>query len=66
MFANGIVLRNYVSLYKTNNGLQDLAAVVSAFSAKGINIHSLNTNENWLIVQTNVDTAIHINGIESF
>ncbi|XP_043475577.1 hydroxypyruvate reductase-like [Leptopilina heterotoma] len=66
LFANGIVLRDYVSLYKTNNGLEDLAAVVSAFLAKGISIRSLNTNENWLIVQTNVDTTIQVNDIESF
>ncbi|XP_051163164.1 hydroxypyruvate reductase-like [Leptopilina boulardi] len=66
VFNNGIVLRDYVSLYKTSNGLQDLAAVVSAYSEKGISIHSLNTNENWLIVQTNVDTTIKVNDIESF
>lgn len=65
-FDNGIIIRDFISLYKMAHGLQDLASIVSAFSAKGISIQSLNTNGNWLIVQTNVDATIQVDGVGCF
>ena len=65
IFTNGIILRGHITLYQTND-LQDVATIVSAFSAKGISIQSLNTSGNWLIVQTNEETIVQVNGIESF
>lgn len=65
VFVNGIALRDYISLYRTGN-VQDLATIVNAFSLKGINIHNLNANGNWLIIQTDQEVSVHVEGIESF
>lgn len=65
VFNNGIVLRNYISFYRAN-GPQDLATIVSAYSAKGVVINSLNSNGNWLAIETNQDVTIPINGIDGF
>ncbi|XP_034184873.2 hydroxypyruvate reductase [Osmia lignaria lignaria] len=64
-FANGIALGDSVCLYKGNR-VQDLAQIVSAFSAKSVNVQSVNANGNWIIVQSDRDTSIPVNGIESF
>lgn len=65
VFNNGIVLREFISIYHVN-GPQDLATIVNAFSAKGININSLNNSGNWLAIETNQDASIVIPGITSF
>ncbi|XP_034935751.1 hydroxypyruvate reductase [Chelonus insularis] len=65
VFNNGIVLRNYISLYHTN-GPQDLATIVSAFSTKGIHINSLNVSNNWLVIETNEEIEILIENIQGY
>lgn len=65
VFVNGIALRDCISMYRTNS-LQDLAVIVNAFSSKGVNIHNLNANANWIIVQTEQEVFIPVDGIESF
>ncbi|XP_076235969.1 hydroxypyruvate reductase [Calliopsis andreniformis] len=64
-FGNGIALGDYVSLYH-GKGVQDLAQIVNTFSSKGIDIHNFNANGNWIILQTNQEVSISVNGIESF
>ncbi|XP_015601204.1 uncharacterized protein LOC107270585 [Cephus cinctus] len=64
-FANGVALRDNVTLYHGNTA-QDLTNIVTTLSSKGVNIHSLNANSNWFVVQTNQEAAIEINGIENF
>ncbi|XP_003701138.1 D-3-phosphoglycerate dehydrogenase [Megachile rotundata] len=64
-FANGIALGDFVCLYKANR-VQDLAQIVNAFSVKGINVRNVNANGNWIIVQTDRETSVRVDGIESF
>ncbi|XP_076300236.1 hydroxypyruvate reductase [Lasioglossum baleicum] len=65
VFPNGISLGNYIALYQAN-GVQDLAQIVNAFSTKGINIHNLNASGNWIIVQTDEEVSLKVEGIQSF
>ncbi|XP_011305319.1 D-3-phosphoglycerate dehydrogenase-like, partial [Fopius arisanus] len=65
IFNNGIVLRDFISLYHAN-GPQDLATIVNAFSSKDIGINSLYANGVWLAIETNQDVSIPINGIEVY
>ncbi|PBC33309.1 D-3-phosphoglycerate dehydrogenase [Apis cerana cerana] len=65
LFSDGITLGDFISLYQTSN-IQDLAQIVNVFSLKNINICNLNTNGNWMIIQTDREVSIPINGIESF
>lgn len=65
VFANGIALRDYICLYRAN-GMQDLASIVNVFSSKGINIHNLNANGSWVIIQTDQEVSIPVDGIESY
>lgn len=65
VFVNGIALRDHVCLYRAN-GVQDLASIVNVFSSKGVNIHNLNANGSWVIVQTDQEVSIQVDGIESF
>ncbi|XP_054011869.1 hydroxypyruvate reductase-like [Hylaeus anthracinus] len=65
VFANGISLRDHVSLYRAN-GIQDLAQIVNTFSKKGINISNLNANGSWTIIQTNQEVFVNVDGIQSF
>jgi len=65
VFANGIVLRDYICLYRANR-VQDLASIVNVFSSKGINIHNLNANGSWVIIQTDQEVSIRVDEIESF
>ncbi|KAK9303310.1 hypothetical protein QLX08_005057 [Tetragonisca angustula] len=64
-FTHGIVLRDHVSFYQTNN-VQDLAEIVSAFSTKGINICNLNVNGSWTVIQTDQEAFVRVKGIASF
>lgn len=64
-FANGIALGNFVSLYQTSN-VYDMAHLVNAFSAKGINIRNLNADGSWLIIQTDEEVSVRVDGIEAF
>lgn len=65
VFNNGIVLRDYISIYH-GNGPQDLATIVNEFTAKNININSFNASGNWLAIETNQDVDIIISGITSY
>lgn len=65
LFSDGIILGDFISLYQTSN-IQDLAQIVNVFSLKNINICNLNTNGNWMIIQTDREVSIPVNGIESF
>lgn len=65
VFTNGIVLRDYICLYRANR-VQDLASIVNVFSSKSINIHNLNANGSWVIIQTDQDVSIKVDEIESF
>ncbi|XP_031830106.1 hydroxypyruvate reductase [Nomia melanderi] len=65
VFANGIALGNYVALYQAN-GVQDLAQIVNAFSTKGINIHNLSASGNWIIIQTDREVSVNVDGIKNF
>lgn len=65
VFANGIALRDYICLYRANR-VQDLANIVNVFSSKSINIHNLNANGNWVIIQTDQEVSIQVDEIESF
>lgn len=65
LFANGIALGDFVCLYKANR-VQDLAQIVNAFSAKSVNVRNVNANGNWIIVQTDQETSVRVDGIESF
>ncbi|KAG7212727.1 hypothetical protein KM043_012994 [Ampulex compressa] len=65
VFANGIAFGDYISLYRAST-MQALAQIVNAFSSKGINIHNLNANGSWLIVQTDQEVSLRVDGIESF
>ncbi|OAD52377.1 D-3-phosphoglycerate dehydrogenase [Eufriesea mexicana] len=65
VFANGIALGNYVSLYQTND-IQDLTQIVNTFSTKGINVCNLNANGNWMIIQTDQEISVCVDGIKSF
>ncbi|XP_076167662.1 hydroxypyruvate reductase [Ptiloglossa arizonensis] len=65
VFANGIALGDHVSLYRAK-GVQDVAQIVNAFSMKGINIHNLNANGSWIIIQTDQEVSVNIDGIQSF
>ncbi|KOC67756.1 D-3-phosphoglycerate dehydrogenase [Habropoda laboriosa] len=64
-FSNGVTLDNYVSLYQASN-VQDMAQIMNAFSTKGINVRNLNANGNWMIVQTDKEAYVRIDGIEVF
>ncbi|KZC08895.1 PREDICTED: hydroxypyruvate reductase [Dufourea novaeangliae] len=65
VFANGIVLGDHVSLYKVND-VKDLAVIVNAYSMEGINIHSLNANGSWIIIQTEREASVSVQGIKNF
>lgn len=65
VFTNGIVLRDYICLYRANR-VQDLASIVNVFSSKGINIYNLNANGSWVIIQTDQEVSIRVDEIESF
>lgn len=65
LFSDGITLGDFISLYQTNN-IQDLAQIVNVFSLKNINICNLNINGSWMIIQTDREVSIPVNGIESF
>lgn len=65
VFNNGIVLRDFISIYH-GNGPQDLATIVNEFTAKNININSFNASGNWLAIETNQDVDIIIPGITSY
>ncbi|EFN78208.1 uncharacterized protein LOC105188969 [Harpegnathos saltator] len=65
VFVNGIALRYHICLYRTNR-VQDLANIVNVFSSKGINIRNLNANGSWLIIQTDQEVSIPVDGINSF
>lgn len=65
LFSHGITLGDFISLYQTNN-IQDLAQIVNVFSLKNINICNLNINGSWMIIQTDREVSIPVNGIESF
>lgn len=65
VFINGIVLRDYICLYRANR-VQDLASIVNVFSSKSINIHNLNANGSWVIIQTDQEISIPVDEIESF
>jgi len=65
VFTNGIVFRDHICLYRANR-VQDLASIVNVFSSKSINIHSLNANGSWVIIQTDQEVSIQVDEIESF
>ncbi|KAK2581387.1 hypothetical protein KPH14_005071 [Odynerus spinipes] len=65
LFPNGIALADHISLFHANS-VQDLANVVNAFSSKGINIHNLSANGSWLVIQTDQEVSVCVDGIESF
>ncbi|KAG5307984.1 SERA dehydrogenase, partial [Acromyrmex insinuator] len=65
VFSNGIVLRDYICLYRANR-VQDLASIVNVFSSKSINIHNLNANGSWVIIHTDQQVSIQVDEIESF
>ena len=66
VFANGVPLADHaVSLYRAK-GIQDVAQIVNSFSAKAINIHNLNANGSWVLIQTDREVSIEVDGIESF
>lgn len=66
VFANGVALADYaVSLYRAK-GIQDVAQIVNSFSAKAINIHNLNANGSWVLIQTDREVSIEVDGIERF
>ncbi|XP_043273688.1 hydroxypyruvate reductase [Venturia canescens] len=65
VFANGIALRASMSFYRAN-GPQDLATIVSAYTSKGVAINSLNSNGNWLAIETDEDASIKVDGIDSY
>ena len=65
VFSNGIVLKDYICLYRANR-IQDLASIVNVFSSKSINIHNLNANGSWIIIHTDQQVSIQVDEIESF
>ncbi|KAF7386456.1 hypothetical protein HZH68_013588 [Vespula germanica] len=65
LFPNDIALTNHISLYRTNS-VQDVADIVNVFSSKGINISGLNANGNWIVIQTDREVSIPIDGIERY
>ncbi|KAI4483895.1 hypothetical protein M0802_013198 [Mischocyttarus mexicanus] len=65
LFPNDIALTNHISLYRAKS-VQNVADIVNAFSSKGINISGLNANGNWIVIQTNQEVSIPVDGIESF
>lgn len=65
VFANGIAFGDYICLYHANR-VQDLASIVNVFSSKSINIHNLNANGSWVIIQTDREISIQVDEIESF
>ncbi|XP_014469687.1 PREDICTED: D-3-phosphoglycerate dehydrogenase [Dinoponera quadriceps] len=65
VFVNGIALRDHICLYRASR-VQDLANIVNVFSSKAINIHNLNANGSWLIIQTGQEVSIPVDGIDSF
>jgi D-3-phosphoglycerate dehydrogenase len=65
VFANGIAFGDYICLYRANR-VQDLASIVNVFSSKTVNIHNLNANGSWVIVQTDREISIQVDEIESF
>ena len=65
LFKNGVALGENTSLYRVN-GPQDLGTIVNAFSVKGIAINALNSNGNWLVVETANDTDISISGFDNY
>lgn len=65
VFANGIAFNDYICLYRANR-VQDLANIVNVFSSKSINIHNLNANGSWVIIQTDREISIQVDEIESF
>ncbi|XP_076633355.1 hydroxypyruvate reductase [Colletes latitarsis] len=65
VFVNGIPLGDHVSLYRAN-GVQDLAQIVNTFSIKGIHIHNLNANGSWIIIQTDQEVSVTVDGIQSY
>jgi hypothetical protein len=65
IFPNGIALRDHICLYRANR-VQDLANIVNIFSSKNINIHNLNANGSWVIIQTDQEISIQVDEIESF
>lgn len=65
VFANGIAFGDYICLYRASR-VQDLASIVNVFSSKTVNIHNLNANGSWVIVQTDREISIQVDEIESF
>ncbi|KAF7385213.1 hypothetical protein HZH66_012299 [Vespula vulgaris] len=65
LFPNDIALTNHISLYRANS-VQNVADIVNAFSSKGINISGLNANGNWIVIQTDREVSIPVDGIESY
>ncbi|XP_050454766.1 D-3-phosphoglycerate dehydrogenase [Cataglyphis hispanica] len=65
VFTNGIAFSDYICLYRANR-VQDLANIVNVFSSKSINIHNLNVNGSWVIIQTDREISIQVDEIESF
>ncbi|GAB1866985.1 D-3-phosphoglycerate dehydrogenase [Camponotus japonicus] len=65
VFANGIAFSDYICLYRANR-VQDLANIVNVFSSKSINIHNLNANGSWVIIQTDREISVQVDEIESF
>ncbi|XP_047364033.1 hydroxypyruvate reductase [Vespa velutina] len=65
LFPNDITLTNHISLYRANS-VQSVADIVNVFSSKGINISGLNANGNWIVIQTDREVSIPVDGIESY
>lgn len=65
LFPNDIALTNHISLYRANS-VQNVADIVNVFSSKGINISGLNANGNWIVIQTDREVSIPVDGIESY
>lgn len=63
-FENGIILRNYMSFYRTT-GPEGLANIVNKFSSKSVIINSINANGNWLAIETNEDVTIPVENMEN-
>ncbi|XP_046423319.1 D-3-phosphoglycerate dehydrogenase [Neodiprion fabricii] len=65
IFSNGVPLVDNLSLYR-GSGPGDLASIVTALSAKGVQIQSLNSAGKWFAVQTNQEITVNVDGVENF
>ncbi|XP_057330604.1 hydroxypyruvate reductase [Microplitis mediator] len=63
-FENGIILRNYMSFYRST-GPEGLVNIVNTFSSKSVIINSINANGNWLAIETNEDVTIPVENMEN-